>query len=71
MAWISSRRAGPPMFSSILYSLWRVPDPKVAQRGWVCEPRIVWNTKNLILMLGKIEGRRRRGCQDEMVGWHH
>ena len=22
------------------------------------------------LMLGKIEGRRRRG-QDEMVGWHH
>ena len=24
-----------------------------------------------ILMLGKIEGRRRRGRQDEMVGWHH
>ena len=23
-----------------------------------------------ILMLGKIEGRRRRGRQDEMVGWH-
>ena len=23
------------------------------------------------LMLGKIEGRRRRGKQDEMVGWHH
>ena len=23
------------------------------------------------LMLGKIEGRRRRGWQDEMVGWHH
>ena len=22
-------------------------------------------------MLGKIEGRRRRGWQDEMVGWHH
>ena len=22
-------------------------------------------------MLGKIEGRRRRGCQNEMVGWHH
>ena len=21
-------------------------------------------------MLGKIEGRRRRGQQDEMVGWH-
>ena len=23
------------------------------------------------LMLGGIEGRRRRGRQDEMVGWHH
>ena len=23
------------------------------------------------LMLGKIEGRRRRGQQGEMVGWHH
>ena len=23
------------------------------------------------LMLGKIEGRRREGQQDEMVGWHH
>ena len=23
------------------------------------------------LMLGKIQGRRRRGWQDEMVGWHH
>ena len=22
------------------------------------------------LMLGKIEGRRRRGRQDEMAGWH-
>ena len=23
------------------------------------------------LLLGKIEGGRRRGRQDEMVGWHH
>ena len=23
------------------------------------------------LMLGKMEGRRRRGKQDVMVGWHH
>ena len=23
------------------------------------------------LMLGKIEGGRRRGREDEMVGWHH
>ena len=23
------------------------------------------------MMLGKTEGRRRRGRHDEMVGWHH
>ena len=23
------------------------------------------------LMLGKIEGRRKRGWRDEIVGWHH
>ena len=23
------------------------------------------------LMLGKVEGGRRRGREDEMVGWHH
>ena len=23
------------------------------------------------LVLGKVEGRRRRGQQDEMFGWHH
>ena len=23
------------------------------------------------LILGKIEGRRKRGREDEMVGWHH
>ena len=23
------------------------------------------------LILGQIEGRRRRGREDEMVGWHH
>ena len=25
----------------------------------------------IIPMLGKSEGRRRRGRQDELVGWHH
>ena len=23
------------------------------------------------LMLGKVEGRRRKGRQGEMIGWHH
>ena len=29
------------------------------------------NSFEKTLMLGMIEGRRRRGRQDEMVGWHH
>ena len=29
------------------------------------------NSLGKALMLAKIEGRRRRGYQDEMVGWHH
>ena len=32
-----------------------------------------WRTDSFekTLMLGEIEGRRKRGWQDEMVGWHH
>ena len=29
------------------------------------------NSLEKTLMLGGIESRRRRGRQDEMVGWHH
>ena len=29
------------------------------------------NSLEKTLMLGEIEGRRRRGQQKEMVGWHH
>ena len=34
---------------------------------------LMWRTDSLekTLMLGKIEGRRRRETEDEMVGWHH
>ena len=34
---------------------------------------LMWRTDSLEknLMLGKTEGRRRRGRQDKMVGWHH
>ena len=34
---------------------------------------LIWRTDSLekTLMLGKTEGRRGRGWQDEMVGWHH
>ena len=29
------------------------------------------NSLEKTLMLGKMEGRRRRGRQNEMIGWHH
>ena len=34
---------------------------------------VIWRASVLqkTLMLGKTEGRRRKGRQDEMVGWHH
>ena len=34
---------------------------------------LVWRTESLenIPILGKIEGRRKRWLQDEIVGWHH
>ena len=34
---------------------------------------LMWRADSLekTLMLGKTEGRRRRGWQDEIVGWHH
>ena len=34
---------------------------------------LMWRIDSLekTLMLGKFEGRRRRGGQDEMFGWHH
>ena len=34
---------------------------------------LMWRADSMekALMLGRIEGRRRRGWQDEMVGWHN
>ena len=34
---------------------------------------LMWRTDSFekTLMLGKVEGGRRKGQQDEMVGWHH
>ena len=34
---------------------------------------LMWRSDSLekALMLGETEGRRRRGWEDEMVGWHH
>ena len=38
-----------------------------------CFGHLMWRADSFekTLVLGKIESRRRRGQQDEMVGWHH
>ena len=39
---------------------------------WPPDENTWWaNSLENTLMLGKIEGRKRRGRQDEMVGWYH
>ena len=41
--------------------------------SWIIFDHLMWRVNSLekTLMLGKIEGRRKRGWRDEMVGWHH
>ena len=52
-------------------------DAEAGRTDAEAESPILWppdrRTESLVktLMLGKIEGRRRRARQDEMVGWHH
>ena len=48
----------------------------VGRSGAEVETPILWppdvkDSFEKTLMLGKIEGRRKRGRQDEMIGWHH
>ena len=53
-------------------------NPEYSLEGLMLKPQyfghLIRRTDSLekTLMLGKIEGRRRRGTtEDEMVGWHH
>ena len=41
---------------------------KLQYFGWLIQRT---NSLEKTLILGKTEGRRRRGRQDERVGWHH
>ena len=56
--------------------LWEI-NPEYSLEGLMLKLQyfghLIWtdNSSEKSLMLGKIEGRRRRGWQDEMVGWHH
>ena len=38
---------------------------------YFCHLMLSTNSLEKTLMLGKIEGKRRSGRQDEMVEWHH
>ena len=42
-----------------------------AEASILCHLMLRANSLEKTLMLGKIEGRRRRRQQDKMVGWHH
>ena len=54
-------------------------NPEYSLGGLMMKPKLQYfghlmqraNSLEKTLMLGKTEGRRRRGKQDEMVGWHH
>ena len=54
-------------------------DPKYSLEGLTLKLKLQYfghmmlraNSLEKTLMLGKIEGRRRRGQEDEMVRWHH
>ena len=53
--------------------------PEYSLEGWMLKLKLqlfahlMGRTDSLekSLMLGKMEGRKRRGRQDEMFGWHH
>ena len=61
------------------HSILKEINPKYSLERWMLKLKrqyfvhLMWRANSLqkTLMLGKIEGRRRKGWQDEMVGWHH
>ena len=62
-------------------SIWKEISPEYSMEGLILRVKLqyfghlMWRTDSLekTLMLGNIEGRRRRGWQreDEIIGWHH
>ena len=60
-------------------SIWKEINPEYSLEGLKLKLKLHYfgylmqraNSLEKTLMLGKIEGRRRRGWQDKMVGWHH
>ena len=54
---------------SILVSLVCMPSSGIAGSYGHLMQRV--DSLEKTLMLGGIGGRRKRGCQDEMAGWHH
>ena len=65
----TARRSNQSILKEIIYSLeGLILKLKLQYLGHLMRRA---NSLEKTLMLGKIEGRRRRGREDEMVGWHH
>ena len=67
----TTRRSNQPILKEI--------SPEYSLEGLLLKPKLQYfdhqmrrtNSLEKTLMLGKTEGRRRRGRQDEMLEWHH
>ena len=57
--------------SACLFSPWIGRTDAEAEVSILWPPDVKSELIGKTLMLGKIEGRRRRGWEDEIVGWHH
>ena len=68
---LTARRSNPSILKEI--------NPEYSLEGLMLKLKLQYfghlmqkaNSLEKTLMLGKIKGKRRRGRQDEMVGWHH
>ena len=63
----TARRSNPSILKEISpeYSLGRLV------LSWISNTLATWYKEGKTLMLGNIEGKRKKMTEDEMVGWHH
>ena len=58
-------------FKTSQQSMLKEINPKYSLEGLMMKLKLQYLTLEKTLMLGKTEGRRGRGGEDEVVGWHH
>ena len=77
--WCWRRLLRVPWTARLNQSILKEINPEYSLEGLMLKQKLqyfghlMWRADSLekTLTLGNIEGRRRRGWQDEMVGWHH